>query len=267
LDETLLLKQRQPTLQPLGQIFRPALRVLPVETCLLSRALFFLQFEGPRVPIVDFLLEARAHLLLYLVDLRQASRFHIRNMPLSQFNRCEANGSLFQVGAQPVFVEKIASQSNFIRLRRSKIKMRCYTRIRRIAILADGSELEFFRDNMGLASRCRTPILDGMLQQEQSRQVLSQIGIIDKDRTTFHEVVVLFADKADHSLQKWVTRTHKRSNRLLVDATLLEADTLILLLNRRTGPGLTVTLSNIYGYMSNFPAAFFPPFDLPALSA
>ena len=117
---------------------------------------------------------------------------------------------------------------------------------------------------MRLARRRGASVLNAVLEQEQRRNLLSGIGVIDQYGPAFHEVVVLLTHEADHSLEQRVAWTDEGSDRLLVDFALLEADALVLLLDRCAAADLAVPFPNDERDVGDFPTAFLASFDLPA---
>ena len=132
----------QTALEAFCQIFSASLCILPVKARFLACLLLFLKFEGTAVPIIDFLLEARLHFLLDLVDLGDAARLDLCDMLLGELDRGETDGGLFEVGAQPVSLQQILDARNLFGARRAKVQVGCDAGIGCGAVPVDRSELQ-----------------------------------------------------------------------------------------------------------------------------
>ena len=98
---------------------------------------------------------------------------------------------------------------------------------------------------MRLASAGHATVLDGVFQEEDRRQCVASIGVIHQDRTLTHDLLILLADQADHGFKQRMARADEGGDRLLVDLVLLEANPLVLCLERRAGPDLAIPFDEI----------------------
>ena len=105
--------------------------------------------------------------------------------------------------------------------------MRRDTGVDRITRLVDRGELEALRDHMRFAAARHPSILNRVFQQEDRREAIARVSVIDQDRALPHDLFILLADQADHRFQQRVPRTDKGRYRLLIDQAFFEADPLV----------------------------------------
>ena len=111
---------------------------------------------------------------------------------------------------------------------------------------------------MRLARARHAAILNRVFEQEDRRERVAGIGFIHQDRSLAHDRLILLPDQADHGFQQRVPWTDERRDRLLIDQALVEADSLILLLDRRPGADLTIALADTHRDKGDFPTPFLP---------
>lgn len=237
---------------------------MPAQARLLTRLLFFLQFKRARIPVVDLLLEAGAHLALDLLDLGQAARLDLGHMRLRQLDSGEPHGRLFQLSRQPVLMEDVLHARDLLRSGRAQVEVRRDTGVDGLPRLVDRGELKLLRHHMRLARAGRQAILNAVLKKEDRRQVSPSIKVVDQDRALTHDLLILLAHDADHRFEQRMTRAHECRDRLLVDPALFETDALILLLDRRAGADLAIPLADPDRDVSDLPTPLFPALHLAA---
>lgn len=100
-----------------------------------------------------------------------------------------------------------------------------------------------------------------MLQQEDGGQAISPIGVIHQYRSLTHDLLILFADEADHRFQERVSGADEGRNGLLVDLVLLETDAFVLLLDRSACPDLAVSFAYANRNVRDLPTPLLSPLD------
>jgi hypothetical protein len=122
---------------------------------------------------------------------------------------------------------------------------------------------DFSETMLALPVAIRATVLDAVLQEEEcSDRPRPDLCHRPRSRSLFHEMIVLLAHEADDSLEQRVAWIDEGCDGLLVDLALLEADALILLLERRAASDLAVPFSNTERDMGDLPAAFIAALDL-----
>ena len=81
-----------------------------------------------------------------------------------------------------------------------------------------------------------------MFEQKQGSDIAAFVAIVDQEGALLHKMAIPLAYQADDGLKQRVPGADKGRDRLLVDPALVEADALILRLNRRTETDLAVAL-------------------------
>ena len=175
-------------------------------------------------------------------------------MALGQLDRGESNGDLFKLGCQPIFVEQIANDIDFVGSCWPKVEVGGNACADGVTHLVDRGELKPLRNHMRLADTGRSTILNAVLEQENRGERIASLGIIDKDCTLPHDLVILFPDQTYDRLKQWMPGADERRNWLLVDLALLKANALILLLNGSCRANLTISLTNSDRDISDLPS-------------
>ena len=265
-DECLLRQKRLPAAQAFRQILGSAPGVFGTQPGFLSGLFLFAKLKGPAVPKIDLFRETGFYLLFDFFDFREAARFNLGKMGLSDLYRGEAGRRLFQIRCKPVGLKPFARRLNLFGRGRAKVQMWRDTGIPGFARGIDRNELELLRDDVRLPASGCAAVPDAVRHQENGRDLRSGIGIINQNRPLLQKMVILFPDQADDRFQQRVSGTHKRCDWLAVDMIFFEANSFVFFLNRRPGADDPIAFPNANRHMGHFPAAMLTRFYAPAQS-